>query len=236
MLRDRLVCGCKDKRLQCKLLAEKDLTFQQALTIAKETEAVEKEARDLQQPATAPVNAVHGRKKPPPKSTRELPGMACYRFGCKHKATDCKYRDAECHFCKKKGHISRACRNKQRPPTKTHQLLTGVTDEAEPDEYSLYHTKGPGTTPPILVTLQLNGQDLTMELDTGVTLSMVSEKTYQSLFSPHAAPQLKPSTAQLKTYTGEVLRILGEITVTVCYKDQKSDLSLLVAARLAFHN
>ena len=28
MLRDRLVCGCKDKRLQCKLLAEKDLTFQ----------------------------------------------------------------------------------------------------------------------------------------------------------------------------------------------------------------
>ena len=79
----------------------------------------------------------------------------------------------------------------------------------------MYHTKGPGTTPPTLVTLQLNGQDLTMELDAGATLSIVNEKTYQSLFSSQAPPQLKPSTAQLKTYTGEVLRILGEITVTV---------------------
>ena len=70
-----------------------------------------------------------------------------------------------------------------------------------------------------------------MELGTGATLSIVSEKTYQSLFSPQAAPHLKPPTTQLKTYTGEVLRILGEITVTVCYKDQKSDLSLLVVAR-----
>ena len=35
MLRDRLVCGCRDRRLQCKLLAEKDLTFDQALAIAK---------------------------------------------------------------------------------------------------------------------------------------------------------------------------------------------------------
>ena len=143
------------------------------------------------------------------------------------------------HFCKKKATFSELAETSKglqnlRPLTKTHQLLTGTTDEAE--EHSLYHTKGPGTTPPILVTLQLNGQDLTMELDTGATLSIVSEKTYQSLFSPHAAPQLKPSTAQLKTYMGEVLRILGEITVTVCYKDQKSDLSLLVAARLAFHN
>ena len=48
MLRDRLVCGCKDKRLQCKLLAEKNLTYDQALTIAKALETAEKEAKDLQ--------------------------------------------------------------------------------------------------------------------------------------------------------------------------------------------
>ena len=72
MLRDRLVCGCKDKRLQCKLLAEKDLTFQKTLTIAKATEAAEKEAREPQQPATAPVNAVHERKRTLPKSTHGL--------------------------------------------------------------------------------------------------------------------------------------------------------------------
>ena len=114
--------------------------------------------------------------------------MACHRCGGKHKATDCKYQDPECHFCKKKSHISRACRNKQRPPksrssTKTHQLLTVTTDKAESDEHSLYHTKGPGTTPQIPVTLQLNGQDPTMELDTRATLSIVSKNLPIFVFS-----------------------------------------------------
>ena len=35
MLRDRLVCRCKDQRLQCKLLAELELTFDKAFKIVK---------------------------------------------------------------------------------------------------------------------------------------------------------------------------------------------------------
>ena len=38
MLRDRLVCGCKDQHLQCKLLAEADLKFDTAVKIAKAME------------------------------------------------------------------------------------------------------------------------------------------------------------------------------------------------------
>ena len=43
------MCGCRDRRLQCKLLAEKDLTFDQALTIAKVLETAKKETKDLQE-------------------------------------------------------------------------------------------------------------------------------------------------------------------------------------------
>ena len=63
----------------------------------------------------------------------------------------------------------------------------------------------------------MNGKDLTKELDTGATLSIVSEKIYQYLLSPHAALQLKTSKAKLKTYTGEFLTILGETNVSVYY-------------------
>ena len=79
---------CNDKQLECKLLAEKDLTFQQAFTIAKAIEAAEKEAKDLQQHSTAPVNSIHsihgGKRmvsKPistPPQDPR-VPGIACHR-------------------------------------------------------------------------------------------------------------------------------------------------------------
>ena len=221
MLRDCLVCGCRDRRLQCKLLVEKDLTFDQALGIAKALETAEKETKDFQESSsTVPVHTVcqerrHLQRRAPNQPVAKPQVPECYRCGGKHRAIECKFRETECLVCKKKGHIVRACRSKQRPQIRTHQFLTSITDQAETDEYSLYHTHGQGNTYPILVDLRLNVKDISMELDTGATLSLVSEKTYHSLFSPDTAPQLKAFSAELKTYTGEVLNILGTITVTV---------------------
>ena len=142
-------------------MTEKDLKFQQTLTIAKATEAAEKEARDLQQPATVPVNSIHGEREFQPVSYLGWHATDV-EASIKPQTVNTKKLNA---ISARKNHISSACRNKQRSLkfrslTTTHQLLTATTDEAEPDEYSLYHTKGPGTIPPILVTLQLNGQNL----------------------------------------------------------------------------
>ena len=243
MLRDRLVCGCRDQRLQCKLLAEPDLTFDKAFKIAKAMEAAEKEAKDLQEtPSTAvyqlgkaAANKRNPRRNPnpaPPNSPKAT-DRDCYRCGAKHKPTDCKFRDAECNFCKKKGHIARVCRSKikstQGAQMRTHQLQTNaVPDAEETHEYSLFYTQGQNTPAPILVTLKVNGSDLEMELDTGATLSVISEQTYHKLFPTGKAPTLRNVTTQLTTYTGEAIEILGEIEVTVQYKGQEKKLNLLV--------
>ena len=47
MLRDRLVCGVKDNRIQRRLLAEPELNFTGAMTIAQAMEAAEKNAKEL---------------------------------------------------------------------------------------------------------------------------------------------------------------------------------------------
>ena len=56
MLRDHLVCGCLDKRLQCKLLANPDLTFAKALATAKAMETAERSAKDLHSDSTGQVH------------------------------------------------------------------------------------------------------------------------------------------------------------------------------------
>ena len=48
MLKDRLVCGIRDCRLQQRPLAETDLTFQKTLDISQAIEAAERNTRDLQ--------------------------------------------------------------------------------------------------------------------------------------------------------------------------------------------
>jgi len=63
MLRDRLVCGCKDQRLQCKLLAEADLKFDTAIKIAKAMETAEKDTKGLQGSHSQGVNVINGGKR-----------------------------------------------------------------------------------------------------------------------------------------------------------------------------
>jgi hypothetical protein len=46
MLQDRIVCGCRDKKVQYKLLADATLTFEKALTTAT-TETAERGAKNL---------------------------------------------------------------------------------------------------------------------------------------------------------------------------------------------
>ena len=48
MLRDRLVCGVKDGRLQWCLLAEPDLTFRKAYKLCQASELAKKNAEKLQ--------------------------------------------------------------------------------------------------------------------------------------------------------------------------------------------
>ena len=103
-------------------------------------------------------------------------------------------------------------------------------DDTEPLEYSLFHTQSSNRSPPILITLKVNGADLTMELDTGATLSLISENTYKKIFPVETAPHILNSKAQLKTYTGEVIKVLGAIEVEVTHNEQKKQMNLLVVA------
>ena len=73
----------------------------------------------------------------------------------------------------------------------------------------------------MMVSLKLDQKEVQMEADTGNLASIISEATYQKLWSKAEAPQLHPSTVQLRTYMGEELKILGSITVTVEYRSQK---------------
>eukprot|EP00731_Ephydatia_muelleri_P002767 Em0001g2767a len=65
MLRDRLVCGVRNQKLQQRLLAESNLTFTKAFGIAQTAELSEQNAKDLQREETMEVHVLNkkGRKE-----------------------------------------------------------------------------------------------------------------------------------------------------------------------------
>ena len=103
MLRDRVVCGVRDVRVQRTLLAKPDLTFKVAFQNAK----------DLQAPAgSETVHAVTTNRSSSHLSTNKASPTRtgeCYRCGGKQGASTCRFREAECFVCGEKGHLARMC-------------------------------------------------------------------------------------------------------------------------------
>ena len=51
---------------------------------------------------------------------------------------------------------------------------------------------------PLVVSVKLNSMDLEMELDTGASLSVISEATYNGLWLKGKAPAIQESQVKLK--------------------------------------
>ena len=78
---------------------------------------------------------------------------------------------------------------------------------------------------PISLLVLVNGKKLTMEIDTGAAVSIISDKTRRSLFSEL---KLNESSLILKTYTDEQMKVIGQLNVRVKYGDQEEKLVLVV--------
>ena len=78
---------------------------------------------------------------------------------------------------------------------------------------------------PINVPVVVNGRQLTMELDNGAAVSIISEETRKPLF---ADQKQRKSTLVLKTYTQEPIQVVGQLNVWVKYHTQEAKLVLLV--------
>ncbi|KAL9978544.1 hypothetical protein ACROYT_G016071 [Oculina patagonica] len=174
MLRDRLVCGVDDIRIQRRLLAEPKLTLKRALDLALTIEAADKDASEIQkgdsQEGDTPLNKVDFK-------VEKGGEVNCYRCGGNHYPKSCHFKDAKCYACGKLGHLSRVCQNKKKgklPPPSTNKksdtpqdthLLEGGEEAMGREQgvgaYSLF-TLGGKRPLPYKVQLSVGGQALEM--------------------------------------------------------------------------
>ena len=227
-LRDRLVCGLRNPSTQKRLLAEADLTLAKASATAQGMEAAEKNSKKFQGGEAAPVHRMAPQGTKPGPTSGSKP---CYRCGgVDHTHSACRFRDATCHKCQKKGHIAKVCRSgrkqkQQRPQRSRSRPVRTIDQEPDSDEgFTLFKVGSEGLRP-IVVTMGVNGQQLPMEVDTGAAVSVISSATQAKLF-PKC--QLDSSQAILTTYTGEQMPVVGQMKVEVSYQDQRALLTLFV--------
>ncbi|XP_048590142.1 uncharacterized protein K02A2.6-like [Nematostella vectensis] len=246
MLRDRLVSGINNERIQRRLLSEENLTFKKAYDIASSMETTAQHMADLQSaPSTLSSTSASVKKvssSPLPRSKSE--NKECYRCGKNHHPSKCRFKEATCHYCKKKGHIVAKCLKKAKKssettkPNSNHHPKQGKpaihvldTDKEIEDEdiYPLFAVSQGNRQNPYLVDVELNGLKVQMELDTGASLSVIGEDIFDQLKNIEGSSlNLQDTKLTLKTYTGETIPVLGKLVVEVKYKDFFEHLPVIV--------
>ena len=82
------------------------------------------------------------------------------------------------------------------------------------DDFKLFHIHQEKPEPSIMVPVKVNGVSFSMELDTGASVSIMSEEACRRRFPK---VPLEESQIKLKTYTGEALEIIGQALMEVTY-------------------
>jgi len=96
--------------------------------------------------------------------------------------------------------------------------------------YSLFKLQRDKIENAYRVTMTVNGVKCEMEIDTGAGVIVLNENSFQSVKKGMAHLIMQPSTTALKTYTGEVIPVLGQVTAEVEYDNKKHHLTAQVVA------
>ena len=153
---------------------------------------------------------------------------------------ECRAWGKECHKCHKKNHFSKVCISEQntnflRDSSEDSMSQTDqITDTSDVTEgtynLSLYHTASQvHQVNPYVCTVDVEGIPVSMEIDTGASLTIVSDKQWQRLqvLAPHLVLN-GDNMPRLRTYAGECIKPLGKTTVQVSHGGQQKWLPILV--------
>ena len=149
---DKLVHGCVNMECKRKLMAKgKDVSVKDCLDVLRRYESVNATMRKLAVTDQPKVSAAYSRdptrksqskittRAGTAKNTRNIkPSRSCAWCGNdRHARDDCPAKDANCRYCKNKGHFEKVCFKKQRGQQQQRAVDADLSDDCE-GEYDLY--------------------------------------------------------------------------------------------------
>ena len=110
-------------------------------------------------------------------------------------------------------------------PTRIEEGDEDSTGEDDDRTEGICTLSEPSGRKPMLAEFKIQGVCLTMEIDTGAEVTLISQVTFNRHFPKMT---LSPSSARLSTYTGQRISVCGEIKVKVRYGQQVRVCTLIV--------
>ena len=218
MIRDRIVVGIRDTNLSERLQLDSGLTLAKAKQAVRQREAVHEQNQSLSTSASSSsIDALqparnYKHQRPRNNNARTSHGRArqrntgnvdaakrCPRCGKEpHSRESCPAKDAVCSKCGKRNHFAAVCRTKI-------PVTSEVTTASPADVAFLDYVAPTEAGRAWLTPIELCGQVITFNIDTGVEVTAISEEIHQQV----GAPALHTTDRKLFGPSTQHLQVLG---------------------------
>jgi hypothetical protein len=239
MLRDRLVCGMNDNKLQYDLLKKDNLSYENVVDALLSSESAVRDVRMIQHASTSATSGSMQQSLFPSQDattgvepmdinavqTRPI-SRFCYRCGDRHPG-ECRFVNTVCRYCKKKGHLEKICLSKKKKMNRDINMTVEV--EYEDHLNGIYCVQGRGRVPPYEVEVHIAGIKVVMQVDTGASFSIINEDTWYKIQFRLPRDILRPVFFSLRTWTETPVKLLGQVSLPVWYKDIERRMCVMVA-------
>lgn len=218
LIRDRLVVGLLDKKLNQKLQLEDNLTLQRAVQVARQSE----EIKNQTEPQS--VDRVQFKRAQEKKAYAKTPGNIDSReFQCKwcgekkfHSRYQCPALKAKCTKCSRIGHCAKVCLSKSvNAVSATPSEDDDKSEHTVIDDDTFFIGGVDNTQNEISWTRGIkinNGDAVKFKIDTGADVSVIPPE----LATPFI---LRPSKAVLCGPNKTYLDVLGDFDATLSYNN-----------------
>lgn len=222
LIRDRLVCGVRNKTVKDRLLRDADLSLQKAIDICRASEVSQIHLKTLndENPQVHVVKqrkpAQHGTKQKTQDTQQKL---SCQKCGYKHPPNKCPAEGETCNKCFKLNHFAKMCRtpkvdrghsanqntgHKKRKPHgrgRGRVQVVQLEDDSE-EEYPLFvgeisDVKSNETD--WYQEIETENKKTTFKLDTGAQCNVISKTDFDRI----GGKIQKGKGKRLVTYTGQ---------------------------------
>ena len=235
-IKSQIIQKGRSEKLRREGLCKEDISLTALLKLGRTFESSEAQSKAIEEGlgSGTSVKSVNKLKISKHKMVTEKgkKKKECYNCGgvWPHESR-CPAYGKTCSTCGKKNHFSRMCRNKkdqskphvgrssQMQKKKVNQVdLLEQCDPNDDDIYGMYHLFNVNAEKkePYTCQLIINSVPISMEVDTGASLTIVNEESFKEIAEQNPSLHLcKTKLPVLQTYTGEGIKTMGRAKVDV---------------------
>nr|CAX83703.1 Gag-Pol polyprotein [Schistosoma japonicum] len=150
-------------------------------------------------------------------SLKTRPPSACWHCGAWHFIRFCPYKHHRCRNCKSVGHKDGYCKRQklQQPPRRSRNNRKPFSQPSTNSLSLLASCQASTPGERKFLTLYINAYPFRLQVDTASDITIISKKAWIRM----GRPRIEPTTQKARTACGNYLRILGQLTCVVSFRD-----------------